>query len=100
MVRPAAHAFPHRGSPSTSHTRVRWQPYNASLQSIPPRSSPLPYFVTPASSTGSISPSPRAFSEPDRTRPIHHPPRESKLRDIQKSKFALSLVGEPLHRAS
>ncbi|KAG9316393.1 hypothetical protein JVU11DRAFT_2426 [Chiua virens] len=90
MVRPAAHSFPHRGSPSTSHTRVRWQPYHASLQSIPPRtSSPLAYLVTPASS---VSSSPRALSEPDRPRHAHHPPRESKLRDNQKSKFAFSLV--------
>ncbi|KAF8558021.1 hypothetical protein OG21DRAFT_1434198 [Imleria badia] len=94
MVRPAAHSFPHRGSPTTSHTRVRWQPYHASLQSIPPRSSPLAYFVTPASSTASVSPSPRAFSEPDRPRHATHPPRESKLRDIQKSKFALTLVDQ------
>ncbi|KAF8135672.1 hypothetical protein EV363DRAFT_1212356 [Boletus edulis] len=94
MVRPVAHSFPHRGSPSTSHTRVRWQPYHASIQSIPPRSSPLAYFVTPASSTASVSPSPRAFSETDRPRHPPHPSREYKLRDLQKSKFALSLVDQ------
>ncbi|KAH0827541.1 hypothetical protein J3R83DRAFT_4262 [Lanmaoa asiatica] len=98
MVRPAAHSFPHRGSPSTTHSRVRWQPYQASVQSILPRSSPLAYLVTPASSTSSVSPSPRSLSELDRPRHAHHPPRESKLRDTQKSKFALSLVGLPFNK--
>lgn len=88
MVRPPAHSFPHRGSPSTSHTRVRWQPYHQATQ---PRSSPLAYLVTPASSA---SPSPSSLSEPDRPRHVLYPPRDSKLREIQKSKFALSLVGE------
>ncbi|KAG8213724.1 hypothetical protein J3R82DRAFT_10427 [Butyriboletus roseoflavus] len=71
MVRPAAHSLPHRGSPSTSHTRVRWQPYHSSVQSIPPRSSPLAYLITPASSTSSVSPSPPSLPEPDRPRHAH-----------------------------
>lgn len=118
MVRTTAHtAFPDRGSPSTSHTRVRWQPYNTSCQSIPPHSPGpselmpplmLAYFVTPASSTGSISPSPGsldwahcgAFSKPNRTCHIHniyHPPHQCESKphnNDQQSKFALGLIGK------
>ncbi|KIJ18938.1 hypothetical protein PAXINDRAFT_166854 [Paxillus involutus ATCC 200175] len=95
MVRPAAHSFPHRGSPATTtHSRVRWQPYNASIQTLQSRSSPSSYLVTPASSVSSVSPSPRPLCAVDRPRHTLYPPRDCKLRETQKSKYALNLVDQ------
>ncbi|KAG9310466.1 hypothetical protein JVU11DRAFT_9609 [Chiua virens] len=83
MVRPAAYSFPHRGSPSTSHSRVCWQPYyHVSLQSLPLRTlSPLAYPTTQASSTSSIPLSPPALSESNRPRHAHYPPHLSSNKD-------------------
>ncbi|KIK99075.1 hypothetical protein PAXRUDRAFT_823180 [Paxillus rubicundulus Ve08.2h10] len=95
MVRPAAHPCPHRGSPATTtHSRVRWQPYNASLQTFQSRASPSSYLVTPASSISSVSPSPRPLCVVDRPRHTLYPPRECKFRETQKSKYALNLVDQ------
>ena len=47
IIRSATHSLPHWGSPSTSHTRVRWQPYYMSLQSIPSCSLPPAYISSP-----------------------------------------------------
>ncbi|KAF9222573.1 hypothetical protein BS17DRAFT_783060 [Gyrodon lividus] len=95
MVRAAAHSFPHRGSPATTtHSRVRWQPYNASLQYLQSRSSPSSYLVTPASSVSSVSPSPPPLCAVDRSRHTQYLPPECKLREIQKSKYALNLVDQ------
>lgn len=95
MVRNAAHTLAHRGTPATStHTRVRWQPY-ASHQPIPARTPPSSYLVTPASSVSSSSPSAFSLCDVDRLRHAQYLPRESQLRETQKSKYALGLVGEP-----
>lgn len=91
MVRPTIHAFAQRGTPSSSHSRVRWQPYNASNQSSQTHTSP--YLPTPASSVSSTSPSPHTISE-DRPRHAHSIPRECQLRDAHRSKYALGLVDQ------
>lgn len=91
MVRPTIHALAQRGTPSSSHSRVRWQPYNASNQPFQARTSP--YLPTPASSVSSTSPSPHTLPE-DRTRHAHFIPRECQLRDAHKSKYALGLVDQ------
>ncbi|KAI6046038.1 hypothetical protein EDC04DRAFT_3103617 [Pisolithus marmoratus] len=91
MVRPSIHALAQRGTPSSSHSRVRWQPYNASNQSSQSRTSPC--LPTPASSVSSISPSPHPISE-DRLRHAYLIPRECQLRDAHKSKYALGLVDQ------
>lgn len=93
MVRPTAHSLPHRGSPATT-TRVRWQPYNTSMQSLQSRSSPSSYLITPASSVSSTSPSPRPLCAVDRPKHTQYLPRECKLRETQKSKYALGLVDQ------
>ncbi|OAX41075.1 hypothetical protein K503DRAFT_736352 [Rhizopogon vinicolor AM-OR11-026] len=96
MVRPAAHSLAHRGPPATtshSHTRVRWQPYHAALSSISSRPSPS-YLITPASSVSSISPSPLSVYESERPRIPQFQPRESQLRDPQKSKYVSGLVDQ------
>ncbi|KAF9244960.1 hypothetical protein BU15DRAFT_85790 [Melanogaster broomeanus] len=93
MVRPPAHSLPHRGSPATT-TRVRWQPYNTSMQPLQSRSSPSSYLITPASSVSSISPSPRPLCAIDRPKHTQYLPRECKLRETQKSKYALGLVDQ------
>lgn len=98
MVRAAAHSLAHRGPPTTtshSHTRVRWQPYYATLSSVSSRPSPS-YLVTPVSSVSSISPSPLSVSvyEPERQRNPQFHPRECQLRDSQKSKYVSGLVDQ------
>lgn len=97
MVRAAAHSLAHRGPPTTSHshTRVRWQPYYATLSSVSSRPSPS-YLVTPCSSVSSISPSPLSASvyEPDRQRNPQFHLRECHLRDSQKSKYVTGLVDQ------
>ncbi|KAG1862547.1 hypothetical protein DFJ58DRAFT_715270 [Suillus subalutaceus] len=97
MVRAAAHSLAHRGPPTTSHshTRVRWQPYYATLSSVSSRPSPS-YLITPVSSVSSISPSPLSASvyEPDRQRNPQFHPRECQLRDSQKSKYVTGLVDQ------
>lgn len=97
MVRAAAHSLAHRGPPTTSHshTRVRWQPYYATLSSVSSRPSPS-YLVTPVSSVSSISPSPLSASvyEPDRQRNPQFHLRECHLRDSQKSKYVTGLVDQ------
>ncbi|KIK27005.1 hypothetical protein PISMIDRAFT_675324, partial [Pisolithus microcarpus 441] len=91
MVRSTIHAFAQRGTPSSSHSRVRWQPYHASNQPFQARTSP--YLPTPASSVSSTSPSPHTLSE-DRTRHAYLVPRDCQLRDANKSKYALGLVDQ------
>lgn len=98
MVRAAAHSLAHRGPPPTSshsHTRVRWQPYYATLTSVSSRPSPS-YLITPASSISSISPSPLSASvyEPERQRNLQFHPRECQFRDSQKSKYVTGLVDQ------
>lgn len=98
MVRAAAHSLAHRGPPTTtshSHTRVRWQPYYATLSSVSSRPSPS-YLVTPVSSVSSISPSSLSVSvyEPERQRNPQFHPRECQLRDSQKSKYVSGLVDQ------
>lgn len=98
MVRAAAHSLAHRGPPTTtshSHTRVRWQPYYATLSSVSSRPSPS-YLATPVSSVSSISPSPLSVSvyEPERQRNPQFHPRECQLRDSQKSKYVSGLVDQ------
>ncbi|KAG0706156.1 hypothetical protein DFH29DRAFT_206538 [Suillus ampliporus] len=96
MVRPAAHSLAHRGPPTTmshSHTRVRWQPYYATLSSVSSRPSPS-YLITPASSVSSISPSPLSVYEQERPRNIQFHPRECQLRDSQKTKYVTGLVDQ------
>ncbi|KIJ67950.1 hypothetical protein HYDPIDRAFT_107495 [Hydnomerulius pinastri MD-312] len=95
MVRSAAHTLAHRGTPATtSHTRVRWQPYNASFQSIQSHTPPSVYLITPASSVSSTSPSPISLRDVDRPRHAQYLPRECQLRETQKSKYALGLVDQ------
>ena len=95
MVRPTSHVFAHRGSTTSSHTRARWQPYNANTQSSQPRTPS--YLPTPASSVSSNSPSPPHLYG-DRPRHVLPLSRECQLREAQKSRYALSLVGEfPSH---
>ncbi|KAG2148453.1 hypothetical protein BD769DRAFT_1412188 [Suillus cothurnatus] len=97
MVRAAAHSLAHRGPPTTSHshTRVRWQPYYATISSVSSRPSPS-YLVTPVSSVSSISPSPLSASvyESDRQRNSQFHPRDCQLRDSQKSKYVTGLVDQ------
>lgn len=98
MARAAAHSLAHRGPPTTtshSHTRVRWQPYYATLSSVSSRQSPS-YLVTPASSVSSITPSPLSASvyEQERQRNPQFHPREYQLRDSQKSKYVTGLVDQ------
>ncbi|KAG2146041.1 uncharacterized protein EDB93DRAFT_1086768 [Suillus bovinus] len=99
MVRAAAHSLAHRGPPTTttthSHTRVRWQPYYATLSSVSSRQSPS-YLVTPVSSVSSITPSPSSTSvyEPERQRNTQFHTREYQLRDSQKSKYVTGLVDQ------
>lgn len=96
MVRSAAHSLAHRGPPTTtshSHTRVRWQPYYATLSSVSSRPSPS-YLITPASSVSSISPSPLSVYDPERQRNPQFHPRECQLRDSQKSKYVTGLVDQ------
>jgi hypothetical protein len=92
----------HRAPPAT-RTRTRWQPYN-SLQSLSARSSPAAYLLTPASSVSSASPTPPqalALCENDRLRHAMLTPgivsqasRELPIRNVQKSKYVIGLVGE------
>lgn len=91
MVRPTSHVFAHRGSTTSSHTRARWQPYNASTQSSQPRTPS--YLPTPASSVSSNSPSPPHLYG-DRLRHVLPLSRECQLREAQKSRYALSLVDQ------
>lgn len=96
MVRAAAHSLAHRGPPTTtshSHTRVRWQPYYATLPSVSSRPSPS-YLITPVSSVSSISPSPLSVYEPERQRNPQFHPRDCQLRDSQKTKYVTGLVDQ------
>ncbi|KAH7888541.1 hypothetical protein F5I97DRAFT_1949872 [Phlebopus sp. FC_14] len=95
MVRPAAHSLAHRGTPATTtHSRVRWQPYNAPLSSVSSRTPPPTYLVTPASSVSSTSPSPLSLGDVEHPRHAQCPPRESQFRELQKTKYALGLVDQ------
>jgi hypothetical protein len=68
------------------------------------RSSPAPYLHTPASSVSSVSPTPPqalAVCETDRLRyaiiapsVVSQASREFPVRDIQKNKYVVGLVGE------
>jgi len=93
----------HRGAPPATRTRARWQPYNA-IQSLSARFSPAGYLHTPASSVSSASltpPQALTASENDRLRNIiitppvvSQTPTEVPIRDVQKSKYVIGLVGE------
>ncbi|KAL4074177.1 hypothetical protein V8B97DRAFT_1931673 [Scleroderma yunnanense] len=89
MVRPT-HIFAHRGTPnSSSHTRVRWQPYNTSISS---QSRTSPYLPTPASSVSSNSSPLHSYGE--HSRHAHPLSRECQLREAQKSRYASNLVDQ------
>ncbi|EIW83131.1 hypothetical protein CONPUDRAFT_143136 [Coniophora puteana RWD-64-598 SS2] len=95
-TRATTHSLPHLGrapsNPST-HTRVRWQPYYASLPSITTRSpSNNAYLPTPASSIYSSTPSPVSLRAPER--PRAQVSRECQVRDLHKSRYASSLVDQ------
>jgi len=101
-----SHSLAHRAPPAT-RTRVRWQPYGTLTQPIQPRSPPISYLNTPASSASSSPASSLSVCENDRGKhflqSLPPTPKENPLRDSQKNKYVLGLVGQsffPLYAVS
>src|SRR5205085_42023 len=88
-----AHSFAQRAPPAT-RTKARWQPYTTALQMSASLVRSPNYLITPAPSVSS-SPVSTRVCEIDRLTPsTSHSSSHPQIRDVQKTRYAIGLVGK------